>query len=118
MNIIEVANGYVIIGDEVFAYKDNHFSLPKTTNCEEFDEEPTPYGKVYSISKNSISIISTCTNDKSEVIENIAFDQLAKLYYINKKTQIRKIKESINNLLNTQNIDLNKKIINKIILNL
>jgi len=118
MNIIEVANGYVAIGDEVFAYKDNQITLPKTTDCDEFDEEPTPYGKVHAIYLNHIRIISTCTRDKSEVIDSISTEQLAIDFYINNATQIRKIKESINNLLNKKNINLNKKIINKIILNL
>lgn len=117
MAMIEVANGYVTIGDEVFANKDNQVTLPKTTDCDEFDEEPTPYGKVHAIYLNHIRIISACTNDRSEEIEIISTDQLAKDFYINKNTQIKNVKESINNLLEAKNIKLNKKIINKIILN-
>ena len=117
MKMIEVANGYVTIGDEVFAYKDNQITLPKTTDCDEFDEEPTPYGKVHEILKNHIRIISTCTRDPSEVIDVISTDQLAIDFYINKNTQIKNIKTSINNLLMDRDVKLNKKIINKIILN-
>jgi hypothetical protein len=94
-------------------------TLPKTTDCDEFDADPTPYGKVHSIinQSKSIRIISACTNDRSEEIESISTDQLAIDFYINKNTQIKNIKTSINNLLMDRDVKLNKKIINKIILN-